>query len=304
MKVIVTGGSGLLGRALLRLLSTVPSVQVLGTAFSRARESGSGLPRLERLDLRDPVATRAFLDASNPDWIIHCAAERRPDMVDRDPEGARLLNVGAVATLADWVAQHPDSRLLYLSTDYVFDGTNPPYHPDSPTNPLNAYGTMKLQGELAVRSAGASWTILRIPILYGAVESLSESPITEIATKLVNNPRSPVEHWATRYPAHAEDVARAIGAIIAANGEESAGRIFHFAGGEALTKYEMARIIAPLIGAKTEDPVPDPQPPAGAPRPKDCRLDGAALAALGFSPRIPFSEGVESALQPFFPLRP
>ena len=109
------------------------------------------------------------------------------------------------------------------------------------------------------------------------------------------------EDWAARYPAHVDDVARAL-ALIAKHlmqDTADAGGIYHFASGEQFTKYGMARVIAEELGVDVALVQPDPNPPSGAPRPKDCRLDASRLASLGFVPRIRFADGVREALTPF-----
>lgn len=299
MKILLTGASGLLGRSLMNSLAPLAglSSNLIGTAHSRLS------PGLCQIDLTDETAVRQAFAQWKPDLVMHAAAERRPDRVDRDPDAAQKLNVGTTALLAELSAAQ-GAHFIYISTDYVFDGRSPPYSVDAQPNPLNAYGHMKLAGEDAVRQAYASTNdthsaIVRIPILYGRVETLSESPVTEIAEKLLSNKTIEAEDWATRYPAHADDVARAI-ALIAAQlvcpDDLSAGGIYHFAGHQAMTKYGMACVIAQALNLDPALIQPDPNPPPGAPRPKDCRLDPSRLEALGFTPRIAFSEGVRESL--------
>jgi dTDP-4-dehydrorhamnose reductase len=269
--------------------------RLVGTAHSRVRGG------LERLDLTNEGEVQAAIKRWEPDLVIHAAAERRPDRVEEDPSLAERLNVGSTETLARLTAER-GALFIYISTDYVFDGQRPPYRTDSETNPLNNYGKMKLQGELAVRRAFAgapsSWAILRIPILYGDVENLEESPVTELAIKLLNRNPFTAENWASRYPAHAEDVGRAV-VLIARRLIEGEGGVYHFAGPERFTKYEMARTMAEVLGIDGAMVQADNRPPAGAPRPKDCRLDGSRLEALGFTPAIRFKEGIHRTLAPF-----
>ena len=305
MKILITGASGLLGRSLMVELAPLAGSpdQLIGTAHSRR------VPPLQALDLTDAPAVRAALARWAPDLVVHSAAERRPDVVDGAPEAAERLNVGATGLLAE-IAARSGARFVYLSTDYVFDGSSPPYAIDAPTAPLNAYGRMKLAGEQAVRAAYAAHSalgeqacaIVRIPILYGRVETLAESPVTELASKLLTRSAFKAEDWAMRYPAHVDDVARAI-ALIAAQlvqGQPaSAGGVYHLAGAEQLTKYGMARVIARDLGVDEQLVQSDPNPPPGAPRPKDCRLDDSRLRALGFAPRIRFADGIHQALAPF-----
>ena len=105
-----------------------------------------------------------------------------------------------------------------------------------------------------------------------------------------------------RYPAHADDVARGV-AMVAAHllspAPQAAGGVYHLAGAEQYTKFGMARVIAEVLGISAQNVVADPNPPAGAPRPQDCRLDASRLAALGFTLRIRFADGLRAALAPF-----
>jgi S-adenosylmethionine synthetase len=302
MKILLTGASGLLGRALMPHLLPLAgeSGVLIGTARSRIA------PGLQTLDLTDNPALRRAFAAWAPDLIVHAAAERRPDVVDRDPEASARLNVGATDLLARLAAAR-SARFIYISTDYVFDGSSPPYATDARPSPLNAYGRMKRAGEEAVQSAYAAsgvqdYAILRIPILYGRVEHLAESPVTELAVRLMDGQPLKVEDWATRYPAHADDVARAVAIIagsICHSEPPSLGGIFHFAGQESMSKYGMALVISHELGLPSGCVQPDPNPPPGAPRPKDCQLDPTRLQSLGFLPRIAFADGIRQVLAQF-----
>jgi dTDP-4-dehydrorhamnose reductase len=302
MKILVTGASGLLGRSLMiRLAPLVNSLdELIGTARSRIT------PSLQKLDLTDELSVRQAFAKCSPDLVIHSAAERRPDVVDGNPAAAERLNVGATGLLAE-LAAASTARFVYISTDYVFDGKAPPYTTDAKPAPLNAYGRMKLAGEEVVRAAyseigDSAFAILRIPILYGRVENLAESPVTELAARLLEGNAFNVEDWAMRYPAHADDVARAVAVIaeqLTQARPHAVGGTYHFASGEQLTKYGMALVIAKELAVSTHLIQPDPNPPSGAPRPKDCRLDASRLNALGFVPRIRFADGIREALAPF-----
>lgn len=162
MKVVVTGASGLLGRAVFSHLTALDdgSHQVSGLARSRSQ------PPLTQLDLLDSSALRSHLASFQPDVVIHCAAERRPDVVEKEPERSQELNVDVPARLAE-MSREMGFRLIYISTDYVFDGSKPPYTVESEPNPLNAYGTSKLLGERMVREKGEEGrvTCLRVPVL-------------------------------------------------------------------------------------------------------------------------------------------
>ena len=104
---------------------------------------------MKALDVRDAQAANAFIDQIAPDAVIIAAAERRPDVCEQNPTLARALNVDAVRTLASAANRH-GAWVLSISTDYVFDGTRPPYQPGDPPAPLNAYGRSKFEGEQAL----------------------------------------------------------------------------------------------------------------------------------------------------------
>ncbi len=293
--LLVTGATGLLGRPVLRACAAVPAWRVTGTAFRRTG------PGLERVDLAQTGAIPAFLDRLAPTVIIHAAAERRPDVSEKDPDGTQRLNVGATAALAQWAAAH-GAFLIYISSDYVFDGTRAPYTPASPTHPINAYGQSKLDGEHAVQAAGRDYAVLRVPILYGEVEALDESPVTVLAKNMLNarpGERLAMENWATRYPTHTGDVAAVLRQMVAHKlAHPDFSGVFHWSGAEAMTKYGMALAFAPLLPFDPARLVPDNAPPAGAPRPKDCHLDASALESLGIGQRTPFASALPAILAP------
>jgi dTDP-4-dehydrorhamnose reductase len=146
------------------------------------------------------------------------AANRFPDKCDADPAGARALNVSAAGTLARLCAARA-LVLVYISTDYVFSGRpgEAPYEPHAAPQPTNLYGATKLAGEAAVREAyegagaGGRAVVLRMPVLYGAAETPSESAVNvllETVWRAQGGAPVEMEHWALRYPTNTEDVGR------------------------------------------------------------------------------------------------
>jgi dTDP-4-dehydrorhamnose reductase len=272
MKIMLTGASGLLGRAFVRRLEG--ECELYATAFSRT------LPPLQKLDLRDDAAVKALVQEFRPELIIHSAAERRPDICENDHTATDALNVAAVKVLAD-AATDAGAMLLYLSTDYVFDGTAPPYTTDAEPNPLNYYGKSKRAGEIAALESGARVCVLRVPILYGPVESIDESAVTTLARLLESKDEVLVDHWAIRYPTHVDDVAEAVADLIELlEKNESIPEILHFSGAEAFTKYEMVVAMAEACGRDASHLKADPSVSAGAPRPHNCQLDDSLLMDL------------------------
>lgn len=153
MKVLVTGANGMLGQDLCPILEDVGAF-VIETD-------------VDTLDItKDEIVDKALTDI-HPDMVIHCAAYTNVDKAEEDLETARLINVTGTENLAKACGKL-DIPLVYISTDYVFDGTKTePYMPEDKTNPINNYGLTKLQGEEAVKKYCKKYYIARTSWLYG-----------------------------------------------------------------------------------------------------------------------------------------
>ncbi|VGO19349.1 dTDP-4-dehydrorhamnose reductase family protein [Pontiella sulfatireligans] len=291
MRILITGASGLLGRAFVRQFEG--DYELYATGFSRC------VPPVQRLDLRRQDEVVALVETFQPQLIIHAAAERRPDICENDRDATDALNVSAVTFLAA-AAREAGAVLVCLSTDYVFDGTSPPYAVDAKPNPLNYYGESKRAGEIAALESGAEVCVLRVPILYGPVKSLDESAVTIIARFLEQNEETAVDHWAVRYPTHVDDVAVAVrGVADLLEQGERLPEILHFSGNEAYTKFEMANIIAEACGLSSVHLRADSTPAEGAPRPSNCHLDDSLLAKLAPVQKRVFREEIGGLVKPF-----
>ena len=132
-----------------------------------------------RIDLNDFEAVTKLVTSLKPDVIVHAAAVRRADFCERDKEGSRRINVECTRLLAS-LCKKLQGWLLFISTDYVFDGTKPPYSEGSMTNPLNElvfcdafalflkkhrYGRQKRDAEIQAREADWGCGVLRVPLL-------------------------------------------------------------------------------------------------------------------------------------------
>lgn len=147
------------------------------------------------------------------------AAQRFPDKVDKDPEGARALNIAASKLLASVTAAR-DILMIYISTDYVFPGRpgDAPYEADATPGPTNLYGQTKLDGENAVLEEYAKagkeglGIVLRVPVLYGHAETPSESAVNVLMDSVwkaqTEGTKIKMDHWALRYPTNTEDIGR------------------------------------------------------------------------------------------------
>lgn len=272
MTVLVIGDSGQLAR---HLKIELPD------ATYRGRDS---------LDLANPSAVGATIQAAHPSAIVVAAGYTAVDKAETERALAWLLNVEAVAAIARTAAML-DVPLLHISTDYVFDGRRKgAYRVDDPAHPLNVYGVTKLEGELAVRALCAKHWLLRTSWIF------SEHGTNFVKTMLrAASEREPLRVIADQQgrPTYAGDLARLIGEILRRRGTDDALAYgtYHAVGGPAVSWHEFAEAIfaaAQRHGSLTERPAVEPIPtsayPTAARRPMNSVLaPSVELEALGVS---------------------
>ena len=292
VRVLVTGASGLLGRSVLNRLQQQAYIQVTGTAFSRAGD------HLIPLDLTRQEQLCQILDQVQPQMVIHCAAERWPDRCAEQPESAWQLNVDSTRTLAE-LCQARGTQLVYISTDYVFDGHDAPYRHDAPTNPVNFYGRSKLAGEQAVLESGDHW-VLRVPWLFGPTNELHESGVTALLDTISDRTPAKIDDWAIRFPTNAEEIAEVLCQCLqqTADGNPLRG-IYQWSGNTAVTRYQLALLIGEIAGRDTTHLQPHSQPTMAEPRPYNCQLDKSRLTELGICTEEPLHSQLGRILAPF-----
>lgn len=152
-KVLLTGSNGMLGQDLAPILEK-NNYQVIKTTS-------------KTMDITDNDAVNRIITDEQPDMVIHCAAYTNVDKAEDDLKNAEKINVFGTENIAKICAEQ-DIPIIYISTDYVFDGTKTePYTPEDLPNPINNYGMTKYEGEEAVRSLCKKYYIARTSWLYG-----------------------------------------------------------------------------------------------------------------------------------------
>lgn len=286
MDILVTGASGFLGRAVTRRLAKEHRVTGLGY-----RHGGEGLVCL---DLRDGDALDALVRQCAPDVVVHAAAYREPDYCEDHPDEAALLNVEPARLLARVLP--PAATLIFISTDYVFDGLHPPYREHDTRRPVSVYGATKAQAEDAVLARPRS-LVVRIPVLVGAGPSLAESGYVGQLIHSVRD-KTPVlqDHVLVRMPTWIEDVAEALAFLIA----RRATGVVHMSGPQPATRYESALEVARVLGESHEHLSPSHAVVVRrAARPPNSRLATDKIRAMGFTPFTAFADVVRAVLAEF-----
>jgi len=239
-KLLLTGANGLIGQRLVRHLLDSKRFAVVATGRQQeARFPDEGV-EYRYLDLAHTSDVKATFDAVRPALVIHAGGMSEVDACESDPELCEAMNVEATRAIARGAEDH-GSRLIYISTDFVFDGENGPYREDAKPNPINEYGRSKLAAEQIVDEAGVPHTIVRTVLVYGTGHDLARSNFAmRVVETLRNGGEMRVARDAWRTPTWVDDLARAVIKIT----ERGPIGLFHVAGKENVTIEEFARRIA------------------------------------------------------------
>ncbi|HTY91597.1 MAG TPA: dTDP-4-dehydrorhamnose reductase [Methanocella sp.] len=256
--MILVTGSGLLGSDVIRVLGKEHGVT--GT-FNRNPKQGA-----VRLDITDRGDTIRAIGELKPEYVIHTAALTNVDYCEDHPDEAAAINDMGTRNVAD-ACRMAGARLIYVSTDFVFDGTKGMYREDDPVNPISAYAYSKLMGEYRVKEL-PGYAIARTSVVYG---NARQNFVTWVRDSLVKKQSIKVVTDQYNSPTLSYDCAEAIAALI----KNNAQGIYHTAGGERISRFDFAMKIARFYGldASLIEPVTSDTLKQKAKRPADSSLD-------------------------------
>ena len=235
MKILITGANGLLGQKLARLLAEDPEVELVATARSPLGYTlQNGVYAKMDIENKEDIVSVFF--EHKPEVIIHTAAMTQVDDCEVHREKCWAANVTSVELLAE-ACQWYNTHLIYVSTDFIFDGSHGPLDENEKPAPVNYYGESKLAAEKIIQASSLNWSILRTVLVYGVTPDMSRSNIVlwvknsleqGKAIKVVN------DQWRT--PTLAEDLA--MGCYLAA--KKGATGIFNISGKDFMSPYDIA----------------------------------------------------------------
>lgn len=265
MKVLVTGVKGQLG------------YDVVNELTKRGHES-VGVD-IDEMDITDGEACRRVITEAAPDAVIHCAAYTAVDAAEDNEDLCRRVNADGTRNIA-LVCRDLDIKMVYISTDYVFDGQGTrPWEPDDARDPLNVYGVTKCEGEMAVEELVKKFFIVRIAWVFGVngknfIKTMLRLGQERGAVSVVDDQIGS--------PTYTYDLARL---LVDMTESEHYGR-YHATNEGFCSWYEFACEIFKQAGMAEVKvtPVDSSQFPAKAKRPMNSRMDKSKLAANGFEP--------------------
>ncbi len=267
MKILVTGASGLVGGCVLRELAD--RHEAVGACYRQPA------PGMLRLPLHEPGTAMRVLLQENFTHIVNCAGLRSPDYCLEHPEEAYQVNALAVEYLAK-AANSTGAFLLQISTDYVFNGRNPPYHEDDPPAPINLYGRTKLAGEHAARGA-RKHLVLRIPAQWRTDLEDQRNFAAQIARSLRAGTPVTFDSAIVRYYTLADDVARAVRFLL----EQEVTGLLQVSATQKTNKFDFARRLASALGFAPDLVREGPVPTTGDVRPLDSHILPERYEQLG-----------------------
>ncbi len=264
----------------------------LGTALQTLLKNKAIYIDRDELDLTDETAVKNYLTANQFDFIINCAAYTAVDKAETDAENAHKVNALAPLYLAKY-----GKRIIHISTDYVFDGTNcKPYMETDATNPVSVYGKTKREGELNVLNNAETAVIIRTAWLYSPHGGNFVKTMRKLGAE---RPSLNVVYDQVGSPTNAYDLAEAIVAAlpqIKPNEKE----IYHFTDEGVCSWYDFAKEIMTMSKLSCKvSPIESKDYPTPAHRPHYSVLNKAKIKQR-FNIEIPhWKEGLAKCLKQF-----
>ena len=265
MRILIIGASGFIGQYVSRRLAEAAAHDIYGTYRSRS-PTDDAIAWL-RVELTDRTALEEAFAAARPEVVLHLAAMADVGTAERERERATAVNVTGTSTIAQLCEQH-GAKLVFVSTEYVFDGKRGYYREDDTPSPTTHYGQTKWEAERTVMELASRWSILRTSIVYGWPAPGKRNFAPWLVQRLRSGQPYHGPTGVYRTPVYVEDLAEGIARLV----EEDFPGIHHVAGRDWVSMYDFAVEVARAFSLDRELVIPvSPADPAAT----DARQDRA-----------------------------
>ena len=239
-KILITGSNGFLGQQLVVHFSTSPDFKVVACSRGENKVLSVNNFRYYNLDITNKKDLNEVLQTEKPEIIINCAAMTNVDQCEEKQKECDKINIDAVNELVNYCKKNK-TKLIHLSTDFIFDGKKGYYKEDDLPNPLNYYGKSKLKSEQLLIQSLSDFAIIRTILVYGTTQNTNRSNVVAwIKNSLESGKEINAVSDQLRMPTLVTDLVKAIDLII----QKDAKGIFHISSNELLSIYEIALLVA------------------------------------------------------------
>ncbi len=235
MKLLITGAGGLLGSKLCE--QAAGKNHELYSLYNQHRPI-QGIPI--QINISDKNAVQKTFEKIKPETVVHAAAFTDVDKCELEKEHAWKVNVEGTANLAELCKRHKVS-LIYISTDYIFDGIKGLYEEDDKPNPINYYGLTKLRGEETVKDLLENYCIARTSVLYGSTPAAGKINFALwLLEKLKHDERVRIvtDQW------NSPTLNTNLASMLLEIAERRATGVYHLAGATRVSRYDFSKLIA------------------------------------------------------------
>ena len=236
MRILIVGASGFIGRYVSRRLKETSAHDVYDAG--RTRLSGDAIT-WQQVELTDITSLERAFQAARPDVALHLAAMADVGTAERERERATAINTTATASIAR-LCERQGARLVFVSTEYVFDGRRGYYREDNEPGPTTHYGQTKWEAERAVMELASRWSILRTSIVYGWPDPGKRNFAPWLIQRLLSGLSYQAPTNVYRSPIYLGDLADGISRLV----EGEFPGIHHVAGRDWVSMYDFASGVA------------------------------------------------------------
>ncbi|MBO7719458.1 MAG: dTDP-4-dehydrorhamnose reductase [Methanosphaera sp.] len=260
MKFFITGGSGLLGS---RIATVADDKHELVLSHN-----SNPTDNTVKCDITNEEEVKKIIREVNPNVIIHCAAMTNVDLCEDEVDKAYKVNGDATGYLAK-ASDDVNAKMIYVSTDFVFDGQKGNYSESDEVNPLGVYAKSKYDGEVQLQRYTSNWAIARVSVLYGWHERLNFT--TWVIDELRKKHEINIVTDQINSPTLADNAAEAMFEIA----RQDKNGIYHTAGNDLISRYDFTRQIADVFDLDENliNPITSDKFVQKAPRPRDSSLN-------------------------------
>ncbi|MEE0490215.1 dTDP-4-dehydrorhamnose reductase [Methanosphaera stadtmanae] len=260
MKFFITGGSGLLGERLATIASNDDEIVL--------SHNSNPTKNTIKCDITDKNEVEKVINKNKPDTIVHCAAMTDVDLCEDEIDIAYRINSDGTRNMAQ-AAENIGAKIIYVSTDFVFDGDKGYYSEDDEVNPLGIYAKSKYDGEVQLKKYSTNWAIARVSVLYGWHKKANFT--TWVINQLRSNNSINIVTDQINSPTYADNAGEAIFEIA----KQDKNGIYHTAGNDRINRFDFTQKIAEAFNLNKDliNPTTSDKFIQKAPRPRDSSLN-------------------------------